>query len=104
MKSARVSDRAPSADVVRQLAASFHRNGYMRRPNPDRRKAEPHEYKKGYEIRLVADSRAELRTIRRLLRAAGFKPPSAFAKARQWRQPIYGWQAVARFLDLIGKE
>ena len=104
MKSARVSERKPSRDVVTQLAASFRHNGYMRKPNPDRRAAEPHEYKKGYEIRLVADSLAELRTIRRLLRAAGFKPPAAFAKAKQWRQPIYGREAVARFLDLIAKE
>jgi hypothetical protein len=104
MKSARVSKRAPPRNVVRQLAASFRRNGYMRLPNAERRVDEPHEYKKGYEIRLVADSLVELRTIRRLLRAAGFKPPAAFAKARQWRQPIYGREAVGRFLDLIGKK
>jgi hypothetical protein len=39
------------------------------------------------------DGRA--RTIRRLLREAGFKPSRPFAKAQQWAQPLYGREAVA---------
>ena len=93
---------APSAEVVEQLAVFFRRNGYVRRPNPDRLAAEGYKgYKKGDEVRLVADSRAELRAIRRLLRAAGFDPGRPFAKARQWRQPLYGRNAVSRFLALV---
>ena len=92
----------PNSAVVEQLAGFFRRNGYVRWPNLDHRAATPREYKKGYEVRLVAESMAELRAIRRLLRAAGFDPARPFAKARQWRQPIYGHQPVARFLDLIG--
>ena len=93
----------PAREVVEQLAALFRRNGYVRRLNPDRRAAEPRTYKKGDEVRLVAHSEAELRTIRRLLRAAGFKPGRPFRKAKQWRQPVYGRAAVARFLELIGE-
>lgn len=90
-----------SENVRARLAAIFQRNGYVRRPNPRRRAAAPRAYKKGYEVRLVADTVADLRVIQRLLRAAGFKPGRPFAKARQWRQPLYGREAVARFLALV---
>ena len=89
---------------MRQLAAFFRRNGYIRRLEPVRRKVEGRLYKKGAEVRLVAESAAELRLIRRLLRQAGFKVARPFRKGRQWRQPLYGVQAVARFLDAIGGE
>jgi hypothetical protein len=97
-----VAEIAPSTKVVEQLAGFFRRNGYVRRPNLDRRLAAPRRYKKGYEIRLVAQTLTELQRIRRLLRAAGFEPGRAFAQAGHWRQPLYGRQPVARFLELIG--
>lgn len=88
--------------VVQQLRAFFRRNGYIRRQNPQRlATAEYRTYKKGDEVRLVAESYAELRTIRRLLKLAGFKPGRPFRKGNQWRQPVYGRQAVAEFLALI---
>ncbi len=91
----------PPRQAVQQLSVLFRRNGYVRRLNPKRRAAEPGTYKKGDEVRLVAASAAELRAIRRLLRAAGFRPGRAFRKANQWRQPVYGREEVARFLALI---
>lgn len=97
-----MAEAVPSPEVVAELAALFRRNGYVRWPNPDRLAATPRGYKKGYEVRLVANSAAELRAIRRLLRAAGFEPGRPFAKSRQWRQPVYGRQSVALFLSLIG--
>ena len=39
-KGGRVAKDAPSAEVVEQLAVFFRRNGYVRRPNPDRLAAE----------------------------------------------------------------
>ncbi len=99
-----MAEVGPSPDVVERLAALFHRNGYVRWPNPDRQASTPRTYKKGYEVRLVAESLAELREIRRLLRAAGFKPGRPFAKARQWRQPLYGRLEVGRFLKLAGRK
>src|SRR5438128_2454257 len=92
------------SEIIEQLAEFFHQNGYLRRPNWKRQKAMPRAYKKGYEVRLVAETAAELRTIRRLLRTAGFKPGRAFRKANQWRQPLYGREEVARFLALVGDE
>jgi hypothetical protein len=82
----------------------FRRNGYVRSVNPVRRLVNGRLYKKGAEVRLVAESKAELAEIRRLLRRAGFKRARPFAKARQWRQPIYGVAEVARFLSLIGEQ
>lgn len=93
----------PEREVVKRLAAYFHRNGYVRRLDQDRRKAKGMLYKKGAEVRLVAESRAELAEIRRFLRLAGFKRARPFAKGRQWRQPVYGVAEVARFLWLVGE-
>ena len=92
----------PEAAMVERLAELFHRNGYLRRLDAVRRVEEGQLYKKGAEVRLVAESRAELAEIRRLLKKAGFKAARPFAKARQWRQPVYGVDAVARFLTLVG--
>jgi hypothetical protein len=93
---------ASATEVAARLAALFHRNGYVRRQNARRLRAEGSwGYKKGDEVRLVADSLAELAEVRRLLRAAGFKPGRPFRKARQYRQPIYGRAQVARFLTLV---
>ena len=97
-----MSDVAPSPEVVEQLAEFFHRNGYVRRINAVRREEDGQLYKKGAEVRLVADTRAELAVIRRLLRRAGFNVAKPFAKGRQWRQPVSGVAAVARFLALVG--
>ena len=92
----------PLAAVVEDLATLFHRNGYVRLPDMDRRAASPRGYKKGYEVRLVADSLGELEDIQHLLRLAGFEPGRPFGKALQWRQPLYGRAAVERFLEMVG--
>ena len=52
---------------------------------------------------MTAESASELERIRKLLRAAGFKPGAAFAKGNQLRQPIYGREAVERFLEIVGE-
>jgi hypothetical protein len=86
-----------------RLRAFFQRNGYIRWQNAGRLKLNGSKYKKGDEVRLVADTLAELTVIRRLLRAAGFIPGRPFPKARQYRQPVYGRKQTARFLALIGE-
>jgi hypothetical protein len=93
---------APTAEVVERLAELFRRNGYIRSANPVRQRKEGRLYKKGAEVRLVAESKTELAEIRRLLKQAGFKRARPFSKARQWRQPIYGVAEVRRFLVLVG--
>ncbi|MBI4606827.1 MAG: hypothetical protein HY721_33090 [Planctomycetes bacterium] len=88
---------------MRLLRGYFRRNGYVRRRDDARWRSQGSDlYKKGDEVRLVAGSRAELARIRQLLVAAGFKPGSPFRKANQYRQPIYGREAVASFLAMVG--
>lgn len=87
----------PSETLVR----FFQRNGYLRRPNLERRKAEPRAYRKGYEIRLVANSERELAEFRRLIDAAGLKPGKPYPKENRWVQPIYGRQAMETFLAWV---
>ena len=89
--------------VVEQLASFFRRNGYIRRLDAVRRRTQGHLYKKGAEIRLVAESELELRLIQRLLVQAGFRVAHPFVKGGQWRQPLYGVSDVSRFLELIGE-
>ena len=93
-----------SKAVVKQLAWFFHRNGYVRRLSLERRSELGWQiYKKGDEVRLVANSHTELADIQRLLQAAGFKPGKPFQKGQQYRQPIYGRTEVARFLSMVGE-
>ena len=97
--------RARQVPAARQLGRYFRRNGYVRRQNSSRLASEGYErYKKGDEVRLVAETGAELRLIRRLLRELGFKPGRPFRRGRQYRQPVYGRQEVERFLEVIDAE
>lgn len=95
------SETSPDPSPV-SLAGFFRRNGYVRWQNPKRCDKEgSRRYKKGDEVRLAADSARELKLIRRLLREAGFRTARPFVKGRQYRQPIYGREDVARFLELV---
>lgn len=79
------------------LAAHFAARGYIRRPNPDRLSEGHYVYKKGTEVRLVVDTRAELAEVRAALREVGFKPGRPFDKGGQIVQPIYGAAAADWF-------
>ncbi|RME48593.1 MAG: hypothetical protein D6791_02890 [Chloroflexi bacterium] len=82
------------------LRELFQRNGYVRVPNEKRRQeVGSQKYKKGYEVRLVANSEEELEEIRQALRQLGFRPARPFQKHRQIVQPVYGKQAVEWFLS-----
>ena len=62
------------------------------------------KYKKGEEIRLVANGREEQEQILRRLKLAGFKAGRPFRKAPERNQfcvPIYGREQVARFLNMV---
>jgi hypothetical protein len=95
--------RSPQAAVVEQLARFFHRNGYVRRQSAERLARDRERYKKGDEVRLTAMNKNELAVIRRLLKAAGFKPGSPYRKNSRYQQPVYGKQAVRDFLSLVGE-
>lgn len=84
-----------------ELVALFLRSGALRLPDAKRRAATPRAYKKGYEVRIVAHSKQELRRIRRLLREAGLPVAAWFAKERQFVQPLYGKQHVRAFREAV---
>lgn len=92
------------ARALDELASFYERNGYVRRQNSERLNEETgNVYKKGDEVRLLARDKAELNRIRELLVKAGFKAGKPFVKKTQYCQPLYGREAVARFLELVGK-
>jgi hypothetical protein len=94
----------PPASTVRELARFYRRNGYVRLLDSERRRKENQLYKKGDEVRLVADTASELAAIRGLLARAGFKLARPFVKGRQYRQPVYGREEVARFLAMVARQ
>ena len=99
-----MSTEEPPIHVTEQLAALFHRNGYVRPPAEKRLLGLGYgRFRRGFEFRLTASSRTELRLIRDLLHAADFKPGRPFIKGRQYRQPVYGRHELERFLALIGE-
>ena len=88
--------------MLELLKYAFYRNAYFRVPNPDRRHDEPHDYKKGYEIRLVLESKEEVTAVQRALKKFQFRLSAPYEHGRhRIIQPIYGKKAVARFCDLL---
>ena len=83
------------------LADYFHRNGYVRKPSEERRETDGPAYRKGHEVRLVANTRIELRDMQLKLKAAGFDPGAAYSRNHQYIQPLYGRAAVTKFLRLV---
>lgn len=80
--------------AARELAKWFVRCGYVRRCDLERRGREGQSYKKGSEVRFLVESTDQLRAIRRLVRAAGFRPGKPFRKHRRLVQPVYGRPVV----------
>lgn len=86
------------------LAWFFHRNGYFRTLNAERReKLGSKSYKKGYEVRLVARNKDELKLMRSALLQVNFAPGNPFAKAKSTVVPIYGKGAVEFFRAITKK-
>jgi len=88
-----------------ELTALFRRNGCVRRHDAARYARQGSmKYKKGEEIRLVANREAERVQIQRLLKRAGFKAGRPFRKSKHGTQvciPIYGREQVAGFVKMV---
>lgn len=97
--------RAIPVSVAAELTAFFRRNGYVRRHDAARYAAQGcMKYKKGEEVRLIANGTEERARIERLLKLAGFKAGRPFRKSPQRTQicvPIYGREQTARFLSMV---
>ena len=86
--------------ALETLIRYFQSNGYVRLPNLEKRKKLQSNYKKGYELRFVADTKSELREIRQCLQCTGFGVGKPFVKGRQFVQPVYGKKQLDRFLAI----
>jgi hypothetical protein len=84
------------------LAFFLQRNSCLRRPSTLRKKEGAEAYKKGWEMRIVVESAAELTQLRRLLRRSGQLPAKAYRKRNKWIQPVYGREAVKQLSAQIG--
>lgn len=89
-------------EAEKRLAEYYYRNGHVRWPDLDRRKLQGAQaYKKGYEIRFVAYTPEEAAEVMDLLRAGGFSFGRPFKKARRIVIPVYGREAIDRFLRIL---
>ena len=87
--------------ALKYLAEVFLKNGYLRiRDKKKLKKNGAQIYKKGFEIRIVAKNRAELRMIRAAIKALGFKVSKTFIKHNLTIQPIYGKEITLKFQKL----
>lgn len=87
-----------------ELVRLFKRNGYVRAQDPRRQQKEGSQrYKKGDEVRLVANSWEELKHIEALLSRTGYWPGRPFRKGGQLRLPIYGKDQVRGFLEMVAR-
>jgi hypothetical protein len=75
----------------------FKRNGYVRVLNEQRKQDLGDKYRKGWEVRLVAQNETELELIRDALEKTGFKLSKSFPKHIRIIQPVYGKAAVEWF-------
>jgi hypothetical protein len=97
--------KAPLPETPEQtLVRMFERNGCLRVPNQERKKAEPRTYKMGYEIRLVAFTKREFTELQRAIRAIGLKLGKPYTNVNRWVQPIYGRPAAEYFVALLAKK
>jgi hypothetical protein len=80
-------------------------SGYVRRQNAARRKklgeGWHRDYKKGWEVRLLARNQTEAKRLSRCLKLLGYSHGSTFEKGTRLCIPIYGREQVARFLAMV---
>jgi len=87
------------AEARKALRKHFKDRGYCRMPDIKRREAEGSaSYRKGYEVRLPCDSKAEAGRVVKMIQAVGLNPGKPFAKGSGFAVPIYGFAAVEWFV------
>lgn len=86
------------AEAKTELKKLFAERGYVRKPDAERRNEEGSlTYRKGYEVRLPCDSKADAQRVSKLLKIVELKPGKPFAKGAGFAVPIYGKDAVDWF-------
>lgn len=98
-----VTDAMGASTAARFLAQVFLRSGCFRVPNAMRQTKDGQKYRKGYEVRLPVNSKAELLRVRRCLKQFGIELGNAYSKRSQIVQVIYGKDHVATFARLLSR-
>jgi hypothetical protein len=84
----------------RTLKEYIRENSYARVPDEDRQEEGWSSYKKGYEMRIVVKSQADVRNVKRLLTDVHIKAGKPYRKAQQWVLPVYGKDSVRQLVAL----
>ena len=103
----KVSNRFKKMHKLTALATLkrvFLRNGYLRIQDEDQVESYGTQaYKKGYEVRLVPETKAELNLIRRAIASLDLYVAKPFEKGNKTIQPIYGKEITMKFLEIKQK-
>lgn len=102
--SSKTQTKKVTKSVIKKLGGYFLRNGYLRLPNETLKKKKGGNYRKGYEIRFVANNKNELKEIKSLLKDAYLKPGKHFEKFNQFVLPVYGKESFFRFKSLLAEQ
>lgn len=87
----------------RRLREVYGDRAYARVANLSRRKEESSKkYKKGYEVRIRCNSKAEVNRLERALANLGFTPGAPFAKGPSRIVPVYGRDQVRDLALILG--
>jgi hypothetical protein len=86
-----------------QLLKLVNGKFYFRFPDKKQRKNEGQAYKQGYEVRLVAKDKIELKKLQSLLKDLGFDIGKPFSKGSQFVQPVYGKYQVEKLKTILKK-
>jgi len=78
------------------LRERYERRGYVRYKDAVAKGIK----RTGWEVRLYAYDRTDLRRLVAALKRLAFRPGNAYAKAPGWIVPVYGRDQVERFLDM----
>ncbi len=97
MESERITLTLDQIELVRY----FLRDGYVRSPVIARLSEGPRQYKKGHEVRIVADSNLELAQIGELIESVGLPKGKPFMKHSKLIQPMYGKEAAKSILTWL---
>ncbi len=89
-------------EAARQvLLAAYQGNGHIRHPIAARTDDATQSYRKGWEARIgVADDKTATRIVQALKRC-GYAPGKPYKHGTKMRVPLYGFEQVSRFVELV---
>jgi hypothetical protein len=83
------------------LLAAYEANGHIRYPIAARAGELNQSYRKGWEARLGAvDAKAAARLVQAFKRC-GYTPGNPYQHGTKLRVPLYGFEQVSRFVELV---